>query len=121
VIDDPHERLLTRDQAAAAAHVSPKTIDTWVHRGRLQSAADGPLYREMDVLLVERATRQAPRLRRLVASAAKVKHHLQQETCAQGAEPPDCPNRINVTELGKAEPSYLCGCQPDVDEQQARG
>lgn len=83
--DDPREQLLTREAAAAAAHVSVKTIDTWVHRGHLQAAAEGPLYRELDVLVVERATRQTPRLRRLVALAAKVKHHLQQETSAQDA------------------------------------
>lgn len=120
IIDDPHARLLTREEAAAVAHVPVKTVDTWVRRGRLAVAATGPLYREIDVLVTERATRQAPRLRRLLALASKVKHSTQQDTSAQSAEPAplpcldldECPNRVDMTALDQVETTYACGCWP---------
>lgn len=71
--DDPANRLLTTDESARAAHVKPETIRDWAAdrtksggRPPLLLAADhdaegNPLYRELDVLTVERNTRNSPR------------------------------------------------------------
>lgn len=73
--DDAESTLLDADQAAAAAHIPIGTFWRWVHEGRLSpvegaETGDGrQLYRESEVLDVERATRRAPRLRRLVEEA----------------------------------------------------
>lgn len=62
---DPTARLLTTGEAALAAHVSESTIRTWADRELITAAAEGPLYREIDVLVAERQTRRAPRWRQL--------------------------------------------------------
>lgn len=56
------DRLLTTTEAAEAACRTPATIRQWAYRKLLTPyARDGrgrPLYLEVDVLLVERATRR---------------------------------------------------------------
>lgn len=62
------EALITTAVAADLAQVSPSTIRSWVHRGRLVPAATGdqgrPLYRVQDVINVA-TTRHLPSPRRL--------------------------------------------------------
>lgn len=71
--EDPRAVLLTRDEAATAARVTPKVIDHWRERELIEPCgfgADGTArYRELDVMLVEASTRRTPRLRRLVDQA----------------------------------------------------
>lgn len=70
--DDPAERLLTTAEAARAAHVDEARIRDWDRRGLITPAghADGrPVYRELDVLQAEAATRRAARERALAEAA----------------------------------------------------
>lgn len=70
--DDPRHVLLTVEEAAAAAHVTPSTIRTWANRGLITPAAHNPVrYLEYDVLVAERDTRRPTRLRRLLEEAAR--------------------------------------------------
>jgi DNA-binding transcriptional MerR regulator len=70
VTDDPHQVLLTIEQAAAAAHVDPGLIRQWASRRLLIPAAQDPVrYRESDVLRVERDTRRRARARQLADAA----------------------------------------------------
>lgn len=70
--DDPEQRLLTTAEAAKAAHVDEARIRDWDRRGLITPAAhaDGrPVYRELDVLRAEAATRRTARERALAAEA----------------------------------------------------
>ncbi|HEY8973695.1 MAG TPA: MerR family transcriptional regulator [Burkholderiaceae bacterium] len=70
--DDPEQRLLTTAEAAAAAHVDEARIRDWARRGLIKPVATPngqPVYRELDVLAVEAATRRAARERALAAEA----------------------------------------------------
>lgn len=70
--DDPAGRLLTTAEAAEAAHVPEDRVRDWARRRLLlpSDEHDGhPLYRELDVLRVEAATRRAARVRALTAEA----------------------------------------------------
>lgn len=67
--------LLTTVEAARTAHVDPERIRDWKRRELLKPAEydrrGWPLYRAVDVLQVERATRRDARRRRLLAIAAR--------------------------------------------------
>lgn len=72
--DNPAERLLTTAEAARAAHVDEARIRDWDRRGLITPAAraDGrPVYRELDVLQAEAATRRAARAAALAREAAE--------------------------------------------------
>lgn len=72
--DDPSERLLTTAEAARAAHVDEARIRDWDRRGLITPAghADGrPVYRELDVLQAEAATRRAARTIALAREAVE--------------------------------------------------
>lgn len=61
--DDPHELVLTVDQAAAYADVDPQQIRDWKRRGHLTPCAhDGPrrrpLFRGIDVLRAQAQAEQ---------------------------------------------------------------
>lgn len=68
---DLHTTLWTTAQAADAAGVKPGVIRIWAHRGHLERAnpdSAGPaLYRAIDVVKAEKATRE--RARRTYAAA----------------------------------------------------
>lgn len=72
--DDPANRLLTTAEAATAAHVTETRIRIWAHRELIEPAdhdpAGRPLYREIDILTTEAATRREPRARSLATEAA---------------------------------------------------
>ncbi|MEV0090447.1 MerR family transcriptional regulator [Streptomyces sp. NPDC050738] len=63
--------LWTADQAAEAAGVTPNVVRNWKYRGRLdpvrRNAAGQPLFRAVDVIRAEKATRQ--RARRVYTAA----------------------------------------------------
>lgn len=70
--DDPAARLLTAAEAANAAHVDEARIRDWDRRGLITPAghADGrPVYRELDVLRAEAATRRTARTLALAREA----------------------------------------------------
>lgn len=71
--DDPAQRLLTTAEAARAAHVDDARVRDWDRRGLIapvdRDAAGHPLYRELDVLTAEAATRRAARARALAREA----------------------------------------------------
>ncbi len=68
--DDPHQVLLTVEQAAVAAHVDPALIRQWASRRLLVAVEQDPVrYRESDVLRVERDTRRGRRARQLAEEA----------------------------------------------------
>lgn len=62
---DLAETLWTVEQAAEAAQVQPNTVRNWKYRGRLvQAGADWrgrPLFRAVDVIRAEKATREKAR------------------------------------------------------------
>ena len=67
---DPYSTLWTTAEAADAVGVDPGVIRIWAHRQHLQRAngkRGRPLYRAMDVLAAEKATRE--RARRVYAAA----------------------------------------------------
>jgi hypothetical protein len=68
---DLHATLWTVDQAAEAAQVTPNVVHNWRYRGRLAIAdrdRNGrPLFRAIDVIRAEKATRE--RARRTYAAA----------------------------------------------------
>lgn len=63
--------LWTADQAAEAAGVTSNVVRNWKYRGRLEearrNAAGQPLFRAVDVIRAEKATRQ--RARRVYTAA----------------------------------------------------
>lgn len=70
--DDPANQLWTTQESAAAAHVDPETVLSWVKRGKLAPIGelDGQhLFNGADVLAVEKATRRRPRLAALLAES----------------------------------------------------
>lgn len=70
--DDPAQRLLTTAEAATAAHVDEARIRDWARRKLIEpvAAPNGqPVYRELDVLTAEAATRRAARERALATEA----------------------------------------------------
>lgn len=64
--------LWTVEQAAEAAQVQPNTVRNWKYRGRLEQAGSDwrgrPLFRAIDVIRAEKATRE--RARRVYPVAA---------------------------------------------------
>lgn len=70
--DDPANQLWATREAAAAAHVDPKTLQKWVDRGLLTPAGqvDGQnVFRGSDVLAAEKRTRRRARLVALLAES----------------------------------------------------
>lgn len=59
--------LWTVEQAAEAAEVSPNVVRNWKYRGRLEQAGTDwrgkPLFRAIDVIQAEKATRERARRR----------------------------------------------------------
>jgi hypothetical protein len=57
--------LWTVEQAAEAAQVKPNTVRNWKYRGRLEQAGTDwrgrPVFRAIDVIQAERATREKAR------------------------------------------------------------
>lgn len=57
--------LWTVEQAAEAAQVKPNTVRNWKYRGRLEQAGTDwrgrPVFRAVDVIRAERATREKAR------------------------------------------------------------
>ncbi len=57
--------LWTVEQAAEAAQVKPNTVRNWKYRGRLEQAGTDwrgrPVFRALDVIRAERATREKAR------------------------------------------------------------
>lgn len=57
--------LWTVEQAAEAAQVKPNTVRNWKYRGRLEQAGTDwrgrPVFRAIDVIRAERATREKAR------------------------------------------------------------
>lgn len=68
---DLHATLWTADEAAEAAQVKPNVVHNWRYRGRLAIADRDhngrPLFRAIDVIRAEKATRE--RARRTYAAA----------------------------------------------------
>ncbi len=64
--------LWTVEQAAEAAQVKPNTVRNWKYRGRLEQAGmdwrGRPVFRAIDVVRAERATRE--KARRVYPTAA---------------------------------------------------
>ena len=62
---DLHATLWSVSQAAEAARVSPNVVRNWVYRGRLEVAEPDrrgrPLFRAVDVIRAEKATRERAR------------------------------------------------------------
>jgi DNA-binding transcriptional MerR regulator len=71
--DDITTTLWTARQAAEEAHVSTSTIRSWVRRGHLEAADvdehGWPLYRALDVIKAEHATRERAHRRYIVVPA----------------------------------------------------
>ncbi|MBS2962602.1 MerR family transcriptional regulator [Actinocrinis puniceicyclus] len=75
---DPAHQAWNTTEAAAAAHVDPKTIQTWVTRGKLTPIGEQRgqhLFNGADVLAVEKATRRRPRLAALLAESRALFRH----------------------------------------------
>lgn len=67
---DPGNQTWTTTEAAAAAYVDPKTIQTWVNRRKLTPIGElngEHLFNGAEVLAVEKATRRRSRLEALLA------------------------------------------------------
>lgn len=68
---DLQTTLWTVGQAAEAARVRPNVVRNWVYRGRLNVAernrAGHPLFRAIDVIRAEKATREKARRTYLAA------------------------------------------------------
>ncbi len=71
--DDLATTLWTAREAAREAQVTATTIRSWVRRGHLEAAATDehgwPLYRALDVIKAEKATRERAHRRYLVVAA----------------------------------------------------